>query len=78
MTDKTHKINKVLTSIVLFFGTYFLIKFASFFIGSDYTSPNDSFIFAILTGVCLLGSIMVTSTYLILSKLDEIDKKDHF
>lgn len=78
MTDKTDKINRIITSIVLFFGTYFLIRFVSFLIGSDYTSPNDSFIFAILTVVCLLGSIIVTCTYLILSKLDEIDKKDHF
>ncbi|MDD7794319.1 hypothetical protein PTZ02_08575 [Clostridium sp. 'White wine YQ'] len=71
-------INKIITSIVLFFGTYFLIRFVSFLIASDSSSTDDSFIIAVLTGVCLLGSIIVTCTYLILSKLDEINKKDHF
>ncbi|MBL4933259.1 hypothetical protein [Clostridium paridis] len=78
MTDKANKINKIITSIVLFLGTYFLIRFVSFLIASDSSSTNDSFIIAALTGVCLIGSIIVTCTYLILSKLDEIDKKDHF
>jgi hypothetical protein len=78
MTDKTEKINRIITSIVLFLGTYFLIKFVSFLFGSDYESSNDSITMSILVGVSLLGSIVVTCTYLILSKLDEIDKKDHF
>ncbi len=61
----------IVYSILIFILTYYLILKVSFAISlNSSTSPENSYIYQLIICICLLGGIVSTCTFLIISKFN--------